>query len=319
MLSEKQLEEPVVFFEKAWIDSKTDKLNVKYYLVRDLICLLSYPKSQTTNFNRVLEIDDEVEIKLYKEKGETVFLVKKNSSCYNAINLTIYDLIQSANCEDTQTGKQIYLKKIKELELCKKYLEDWFDEREYEFIDGRYYAREKAIVNKEPSEIESIPETVKPSESKLNDSEVQKITSEDQSLKQPSLSYKDAKRLLKKLETKGYDKRMSPAEKEIFNHTNFGVYLSNYLKKYKVNFGEIYSKLLSKEQIPLTEFYKLCNSPSSFYNEKLKNSMEQYCCHPKHNPSLDSRYILEFRQKNISPTEDKKELIEVMYLREKKK
>jgi len=70
-----KLESPgVVFFEKAWIDSETDKLNVKYYLLRDLICFLSYPKCQTTDFNRVMKIDDEVEIKLYKEKGETAFL-----------------------------------------------------------------------------------------------------------------------------------------------------------------------------------------------------------------------------------------------------
>ena len=70
-----KLEAPgVVFFEKAWIDSKTDKLNVKYYLLRDLICFLSYPECQTTDFNRVMKIDDEVEIKLYKEKGETAFL-----------------------------------------------------------------------------------------------------------------------------------------------------------------------------------------------------------------------------------------------------
>ena len=312
MSSEKQLEEPVAFYEKVWIDSVTKKINVKYLLKDDLVKIATIPNLQTIHYHHIIEIDNEDEIKLYQEKGETALLVKKNSECYKAISYAL-----DINAQYGKSEANLWFRR--QLKICQEFLNSWFDERGFEFKDGKYYAREKAIVNKEPSEIKSIPETVKPSESKLNDSEVQKITSEDQSPKKPSLSFKDAKNLLKKLETEGYDKRMSPDEKEIFNHKSFNIYISRHLGKCKEKFSEIYRRLINNEQISLTEFYKICSSPSSFYNEKLKNSMKQYCSNPRYNTSLDKRYILEFRQKNISPTEDKKELIEVMYLREKKK
>jgi len=150
ILRKKRQEEPVAFCEKVWIDPVINKLKVKYLSVDKMIYYYHHPNPHTKYNREVMEIDYENAIKDYKEKGEINLLVALNNDGYQYINLEIEKCKQS----DDKL-------RVKELELCKKYLENWFDERGFEFKDGKYYAREEALVNKEPQSDVTIDATIK--------------------------------------------------------------------------------------------------------------------------------------------------------------
>ena len=100
-------------------------------------------------------------------------------------------------------------------------------------------------------------------------------TSEAQ-IPKDKLKKKDALRVLKKLESVD-EKELDENDKIIMNHQSFKGYRSEYLKKYKHNFDEIFDELLDGKHITLDDFYKRCNSPSQFYNQYLVQSFKFAC------------------------------------------